>query len=206
MEGVQFTTSDGVGLVGELRLPESATRTRAAAIVCHPHPQFGGDRFDRVVTAVFGALPAAGCAALRFDFRSDFGGGVAERLDLVAALEALDRFSVLDGLPRLVVGYSFGAVVALSTDDPRIVAVGAIAPPLGHGTPVVPTVPVVATLPAHDQFCTPDTFRRLSADWPDVEATVIESADHFLAGHTGVVARVVTEGLLARLDRSTPPG
>ena len=201
MEGVQLTTSDGLTLVGDLRLPEPGVTPVAAAVVCHPHPQFGGTRFDRAVTAVFDALTTAGCVALRFDFRSEFGGGITERLDVIAALDALDEHSMLDGVPRIVIGYSFGAIVALSTPDPRIVAVGAIAPPLGHGTQVVPSVPVVAVCPAHDQFCAPDAFRRLSAGWPDLELTVIESADHFLAGHTGIAADTVTAGLLTRLVR-----
>ena len=83
---VEFETSDGIELVGDLAVP---ARPIAAAIVCHPHPQYGGNRFNNVVSAVFAALPESGIATLRFDFRQTFDHGVGERLDAVAALDAL---------------------------------------------------------------------------------------------------------------------
>jgi alpha/beta superfamily hydrolase len=83
---VQFTTSDGVTINGDLRVPDSP---RAAAIICHPHPQYGGDRHNNVLQALFDALPAAGIAALRFDFGADYDNGRGEQLDDAAALEHL---------------------------------------------------------------------------------------------------------------------
>lgn len=179
-------------------MPPSTVTTSAAAVLCHPHPQYGGNRFDRVVTALFDALPSAGCAALRFDFRSTFGGGTSERLDIAAALDELDKDTGLTGLPRLVVGYSFGAVVALSTHDRRISAVAAIAPPLGHGADPAPEVPVLVVCPRHDQFCPPTDLADRTRSWTDVETVVVESADHFLAGHAAAVAAIVIDRLLAR--------
>jgi hypothetical protein len=197
MEAVQLTTADGLHLDADLTVPASGTDVGPAVVVCHPHPRFGGNRFDHVVTALFERLPVAGCAAIRFDFRHEFGGGIDERLDVVAALDALDAVPALDGTPRLVVGYSFGAVVALTTDDSRITAVGAVAPPLGHGDVAPPLVPTLVVCPRHDQFCPPDVATQRTAGWRNVEVVVVESADHFLHGHAGAVADTVTRWALS---------
>ena len=57
---VQFTTSDDVTLNGDLSIPDAP---RAAAIICHPHPQHGGNRQNNVVQVLFDALPGAGISA-----------------------------------------------------------------------------------------------------------------------------------------------
>ncbi len=203
MPSAQLTTSDGRRLDADLALSPADVPPRGAVVLCHPHPQYGGNRFDPVVTALFDHLPAAGFTALRFDFRSDFGGGVGERLDVVAALDRLDAVEELAGLPRFVVGYSFGASVALTTADPRIVAVAAVAPPLAMMEVGTPSIPTLVLTPRHDQFSPPDATASAVADWPDHELDVVESADHFLAGHTDAVADRVAAWLL---DRSSPPG
>ena len=42
---------------------------RSAAVVCHPHPLFGGTMHNKIVHAAAGALVRAGIPALRFNFR-----------------------------------------------------------------------------------------------------------------------------------------
>lgn len=187
---IRLITSDGLELAADLAEPDGPVR--GGVVVCHPHPRYGGNRHNPVVDAVFTALPAAGFRALRFDFRSvrdpdRFGGGVAESADVVAALDGLagDRSDV----PLFLVGYSFGAAVSLGTLDGRVGAIVAIAPPLG-AMPIerVPTVPVLVLSPRHDQFCPPDDAAQVVAAWPLAELEPVESADHFLAGHTAAVA------------------
>src|SRR5512143_2352484 len=51
---------------GDLALADGATR---GAVVCHPHPQYGGDMNNNVVLAVSRALHDSGQATLRFNFR-----------------------------------------------------------------------------------------------------------------------------------------
>ena len=130
------------------------------------------------------SLPAAGFVTLRFDFRRG-GDGVAERLDIVAALDAL---SAVTDAPLALAGYSFGASVALNADDDRIAAIVAIAPPMSMMPAVDPGVPTLVLTPRHDQFCPPDAAMPIIATWADCEFDAIESADHFLAGHTAAVA------------------
>jgi len=168
---------------------------RAGVVVCHPHPAHGGNRFNNVVEALFSALPAAGFVTLRFDFRTGGGDGVTERLDVVAAMDALAaRTDAAVGL----VGYSFGASVALNTQDDRVAAIVAIAPPLSMMPAPAPSVPTLVLTPQHDQFCPPDVARAIVDAWDGCDFQPIESADHFLMGHTAGVAERVATWLDAR--------
>ena len=62
-----------------------------------------------------------------------------------------------------------------------------IAPPIVQPI-AAPSSPVLALVARHDQYAPPERVVESTADWPDVEIEVIEGADHFLEGHTGVVA------------------
>ena len=189
VEYLQLTTSDGVVLQADLAVPDAP---HAAAIICHPHPQYGGNRHNNVVQALFDALPAAGVATLRFDFRADFDDGRGEQLDAIAALDALQ--SRLTDLQLIALGYSFGAAIVCALDDARITTKVLIAPPLAAMSTVRgPTVrgmdvPTLVLTPAHDQFSAPDTTETIISDWPQTTHETIASADHFLNGRTALVA------------------
>ncbi len=184
MDTRQLTTADGHTITADIALPEGDVR--GAAAVCHPHPRYGGNRFNHVVEAVFTELPGNGFAALRFDFRREHGGGEAEVLDVVAALDHLAE--TFPSVPLAVIGYSFGAAVAMRTDDARISACAAIAPPLAMMATPSPTRPTLVLTPRHDQFSDPDTVAPAIERWQDTTFEVVESADHFLAAHAGVAA------------------
>jgi alpha/beta superfamily hydrolase len=191
VRAVRLRTSDDVEIVGDLAVP---AEPRSAAILCHPDPRYGGNRFNNVVAALFDALPAAGIAALRFDFRAPFSGGPGERLDATAALD--DIAAAAPDVPLVAVGYSFGALVALGIDDDRITALGLVAPPLAMAPePRAPRVPTLVLTPAHDQFSPPAATEPVIAGWPACEHRVVEMADHSLVGHTKAVAELVTAWL-----------
>ena len=218
---VEFETADGVTLAGDLALPDGPTgKLSGAAIVCHPHPQYGGNRFDHVVTALFRALPVAGVAALRFDFRRRFDDGIGERLDAAAALDQLaDELigasagppsgDTSAGPPPLVAaGYSFGAMIAASLDDRRIAARILVAPPLAvmasTTEPPGTDVPTLVLTPAHDQFSPPEATQAILDRWTaagtaPIDHRTIEMADHFLHGATARVAADSTTWLTDRL-------
>jgi alpha/beta superfamily hydrolase len=191
-------TADGRRLAGDVATPAGAG---AVAVLCHPHPDYGGDRFNAVVEALFHTLPAVGVAALRFDFRRPVGGaglgGAA--LDVTAALDdAHERFAEL---PTYLVGYSFGASAALAAAPTRhdLAGLVLVAPPMSmmpRAEP--PVVPALVLVPAHDQFSPPDTVAPIVATWPDVESETIEMADHFLVGRTSWVARRVAGWITTR--------
>lgn len=184
-----LVTPDGVRLPADLAAPDGAI---AGAVLLHPHPRFGGDRHNIVVDALFRALPAAGIAALRFDFRPGAGaeGGDLgdERVDTVAALDALASHVAAERL--VVVGYSFGAAVGLTVEHPAIVARVAIAPPVSmmRVEPASPA-PTLVLVPEADQFSPPDVARPIVTAWPGATLEVIDGADHFLAGHAADTAQ-----------------
>ena len=202
-ETIEFVTSDGVQLVGDLIAPADAgggaAITRAVA-VCHPHPQYGGNRFNPVVESCWRALADAGVPALRFDFRAEYGLGESERLDLVAALDVLA--ATFPDARLGVVGYSFGAMVALGTRDERVAMKVLIAPPLSR-MQVDPAVacPTFVLTPAPDQFNPPEAAREATDNWamstPSVSMEVVEMSDHFLHGRTQHVADRATAWLTA---------
>jgi alpha/beta superfamily hydrolase len=178
----------------DLARPDAA---RAAAPLCHPHPAYGGDRHNIVVDALFRALPAAGVAALRFDFGPGAGrpaGDGDARADVAAALDRLAA-ELGEGVPLWLVGYSFGADVALSVDDPRVRGWAAVAPPLRFGGTPVPAGgdprPVLVLVPEHDQYSPPERAAAATGAWPAVTVEVVPMADHFLAGATDRVAAAV---------------
>ncbi len=196
MESRQLTTSDGHTLAADLALPDADVPggVKGGVVVCHPHPLYGGNRFNPVVGAIFDRLPAAGFAALRFDFRSEHGDGATEPLDVIAALDALD--DAVDA-PLAVAGYSFGAAMALRTDDPRLSALALVAPPLTRMAAAAPTAPTLVLAPRHDQITPVDEAIDIVGGWEHGTIEVVESADHFLAGHTAAVGERVVAWLAA---------
>ena len=93
------------------------------AVICHPHPLFGGTMDNKVVTTVARALHDTGSPTLRFNFRGvgasagvfDQGVGETADADAVASWGARrwpDRSLV-------IAGFSFGGYVALRLAQQR---------------------------------------------------------------------------------------
>lgn len=100
----------------EALLFEGQPDARYAALVCHPHPMGGGTMHNKVVYRAAKTMQSLGLPTLRFNFRGtglsegEHDEGRGERDDVRAALDWLHhRYQ----LPILVVGFSFGAHVAL---------------------------------------------------------------------------------------------
>ncbi|OGR14304.1 MAG: hypothetical protein A2341_18835 [Deltaproteobacteria bacterium RIFOXYB12_FULL_58_9] len=127
------------GPVGKLEgLLRMACPARAAAVVAHPHPQYGGTMDNPVVFHTERTLHNNGFTTLRFNFRgvghSDgVFDGRAEVEDFAAAMRWLTGVAV--GLPLLAVGYSFGSWCMLRHaergDAPRAQGLIAIGLPTG---------------------------------------------------------------------------
>jgi len=166
-------------------LAETDGAARAAAVLLHPHPDMGGDRFNNVVSALYQALPSAGVTALRFDFSSS-SVDIAVR----ESIEALDRLP--DDVPRVVAGYSFGGAVAAAINDERVAGWFLAAPALSSVEPAIGRDPrpklVVAA--EHDQFFPPARLEAATADWDAAEVITVPGADHFFAGRSDAVAEL----------------
>ena len=188
LERVTLKTSDGLVLEGELAVPEEPW---CAAVLAHPHPQYGGSMRSIVIGALFAALPDNGIAALRFNFRGvegsegEFDDGRGERHDIVAALDVLHP--ITEGLPLLLAGWSFGADTSLDVVDERLAAWFAVAPPLRHGGDYEAATdprPKFVAVPEHDQFRSPSAANPILSSWTNTEVEIVKGADHFLVGRT----------------------
>ena len=88
----------------------------ALALICHPHPQFGGTMDNKVVQTLAKAFAELGCATMRFNFRGVgnsagvFDDGVGETEDAAAAL-AWARAKLPSSAPLIAAGFSFGCFV-----------------------------------------------------------------------------------------------
>jgi alpha/beta superfamily hydrolase len=205
-QAIRFSSAGAhpVELEGVLHLPNSDRHP--AAIVCHPHPLYGGTMDNGVVVAIARTLAARGVAALRFNFRGvgrsrgRFNGGAGETDDARGALAFLRAQSGVDSRWLYVVGYSFGAWVGLrcaeETEEGGITGAVAVAPPLL----VLPHEGLLSDFTGRkcfvvadgDQFCPIERLQAFVAALPPpVAVKVVHSADHFLWGHEEEVGQLV---------------
>ena len=165
---------------------------RQLAIVCHPHPLYGGSMHNKVVfRAAKGALHMA-VPALRFNFRGvghsegEHAGGIGEREDARAALDYLTgRFPQL---PVLMMGFSFGSVVALfvGAADQRVNSLAGIGLPIDSSDfSFLREVqkPKLIVQGTQDRFGSRDRVAQLFSSLKEPKRLrLVEGADHFLTG------------------------
>ena len=114
---------------------DSAAQCASYAVICHPHPLYGGTMHNKVVTTLARALQAAGMPTLRFNFR---GVGASAGVYDEGRGETDDAAAVADWGARrwpggrlVVAGFSFGAYVALRLARQRpLERLITVAPPL----------------------------------------------------------------------------
>lgn len=167
-----------------------------AAIVCHPHPLFGGTLHNKVVFHAMKALNSFGFPVLRFNFRGtglsegEHASGTGEVDDVRAALDWLAREFAL---PVIFAGFSFGAAVGLRaaySDDraPVLIALGLPAVPVEDRIYDFEflrecTKPKLFVSGSHDEFGPPGKLEALVNTFAEPKKLVrIQAGDHFFAG------------------------
>jgi uncharacterized protein len=181
----------GRSLEAALALPPKA---RAGVVVCHPHPLYGGDMDNPVVTAVARACIDAGLAALRFNFRGvgDSGGawdeGRGEQDDVRAALAHLRRRLPAEASVALA-GYSFGAAMsaAVAGAGEPLGGLALVAPPLAMRPWQPPASlavggPILLLAGSADEYCPTAALAGLGRALPKATVTVLDGVDHFFFG------------------------
>ena len=186
--------------IGELEAiftePDGA---HAAIVLCHPHPQYGGDMHDAVIGTVESVASRNGFATLKFNFRGvgasagRYDNGVGEVDDVLAAVAWLR--AQIGARSIWLAGYSFGSnVVWRSLDSAgELAGVLLIAPPVGMmDFSARPTAPVSVTViagDADDYVDIAELGRWGRARTPPARIDVIDGADHFFSGAYPKVAR-----------------
>lgn len=190
-------------LEGTLRVPDA--EPRAIVVIAHPLPTHGGEMRNPLVAAIARACAERGWYALRFNFRGvgassgAWTGGRDEAEDVGAAVA--HARAVASGLPLGLVGYSFGALMALrwvsrGAPPDALVLVGLPLRSVTGRDNELPTVPAGTFVIAaeRDQF---GTAAELRERLPRARIAEVRDADHFFVGHRDELQRLVT-GELAR--------
>ena len=182
-------------------------QVRGVALVCHPHPLFGGTLDNKVAQTLARTLRDLGYASLRPNFRGvgksagSHDHGVAETDDMLRVIDyARQRFG---DLPLVLCGFSFGAFVQTRVakhltesgmPPQRVILVGTAAGDV-TGARSYTTEPVPAdTIVIHGEL---DVTVRLSnvLDWArtqDLPVIVVPGADHFFHGRLHVIRDIIT--------------
>jgi alpha/beta superfamily hydrolase len=196
-------------------LPQA--QPRMAALVCHPHPLFGGTMHTKIVFRAAKAAVSLGLPTLRFNFRGvgrsagAFDEGDGERDDVRAAVDLLSgRFPAL---PLVLMGFSFGSWIGLAVGaiDPRVAAL------VGLGVPVSSSdmsflagviKPKLIVQGTQDLYGPREPVEQLYATLAPPKSIVwIDGADHFFTDKLGEAqAAVLTflQGLVAAQGGPSP--
>ena len=162
----------------------------AFAVVCHPHPLFGGTLTNKVVHTLARAFTDAGMPSLRFNFRGvgmsagthDEGRGEVD--DALAAVRyCRERWPQ----SRLwLAGFSFGAAVAVrASSEAKPAGLVAVAPAVDRLdiAAVTPTCPWLVLLgDADDVVSPPRMLEWARALRPEPVTQVLAGAGHYFHG------------------------
>ena len=183
-----------------LEEPEDAA-PRLAAVVCHPHPLYGGTMHNKVVYRLARGLRRAGIAVLRFNFRG-VGASAGEHGHLEGEIEDARATLVwlrarYPTLPYALAGFSFGSRVVtrlgcVSADARFLMAAGF---PTSWGSPDYLETCAARKIfiqSTHDQFGPRAELEAMYARFAGPkEIHWVEAADHFFAGGLEELEEVV---------------
>ncbi|MGC1945621.1 MAG: alpha/beta fold hydrolase [Candidatus Acidiferrales bacterium] len=184
------------------------------ALVCHPHPLFGGTMHNKVVFQAAKTLHRRGIPVLRFNFRGtgqsegEHDKGRGERDDVRAALDFLA--TEFPARPILLAGFSFGSWVGLAVGckDERVSDL------IGLGIPVNSidlsylrecAKPKLFIQGGNDQFGSRDKVESLVGSLPEPKKLVVENADHFFTGKLEQMTAAIGAWLDERFPQRVAP-
>jgi alpha/beta superfamily hydrolase len=190
----------------------SLDTTRLCAVVCHPHPLYGGTMHNKVVYRMARGLRRAGIVVLRFNFR---GVGASEGRHANYIGEVEDARAALEWLrgryPQLgyaLAGFSFGARVITRLGC----SVGQALPPANAARFLMaagfPTdrdgleylascrPPKIFIQSTHDQYGPRAALEAAFADFAEPKRLLwVEAEDHFFAGGLDQLEETVREAV-----------
>jgi uncharacterized protein len=203
-----FLDGPGGRLEAILWTPARPGTPALAAVVCHPHPLYGGTLHNKVVYQTAKSLDVLGIPILRFNFRGAglsagaYDRGWGEQGDVQAALDFVA--AEFPKSPLLLAGFSFGSWVGLRVGcaHPRVAEL------IGLGIPVNSsdfsylwscTKRKLFVHGANDEHGARPKVKELVSALPGENSLVfVENADHFFAGHLNQLDRAITEWLTKR--------
>jgi len=185
-----------------LEWPDAESQPKRVAVLCHPHPLYGGSYTNKVVHILASACLKLGMPVLRFNFRGvgasggQFDNGIGEQQDLGACVDwMMQRYP--DAQLNLA-GFSFGAFVAyLAQDNFQTERLLLIAPPLKlfeFGASKVVERPWVVILGTEDELVEVDAVK----SWVETQPNqphfhLMQAASHFFHGRLNELRDIVVK-------------
>jgi uncharacterized protein len=183
-----------------------------AAVICHPHPLFGGTLHNKVVYQVARTMDRLGLPVLRFNFR---GAGMSEGThdrgrgeldDVRAAVNFLA--TQYPGVPLIVAGFSFGCWVGLRVgcEDPRVIELIGLGAPVGDSDfsyLLKCDKPRLLITGEHDQYGPPAKLEQFVSTFPEklqseTRVVIVPGVDHFFVGKLNKVDEAIADWLTRR--------
>lgn len=199
-----FINAEGLKLQGMFSKPVSPCK---GAVICHPHPSYGGTMDNNVVMAIAQALQDMGYSTLRFNFRGvgrsegQHADGVDETNDVRAAVEFVMENTGEEQSSVLLAGYSFGAWVSANAlaGNTSVSQLILVAPPTAMFDFSM-LADDIGRRSRHfvagerDQFCDRNDLQEIFDELPEPKSMhVVPGADHFFFGREKAVVEAVKE-------------
>jgi alpha/beta superfamily hydrolase len=184
------------------------------AVICHPHPLYGGSMANKVVHMISNAFNDMGVPTLRFNFRGvgrsrgRYEGGRGEARDLIAAAGWFREQH--PEAPLWLAGFSFGAYIVMRAQgqlEPQRLLL--VAPPVSlfdfdHLPPV--GVPWMVIQGGQDEVVSP----RAVSEWVHRQSAApdyrwMADADHFFHGRMPRLRDTIISGWSADVAASARP-
>lgn len=176
------------------------------AVVCHPHPQFGGTLDNKVVHTLARTLQELGAATIRFNFRGvgqsagAFANGIGETDDALAVIDwGRARWP---GAALWLAGFSFGGFVALraslARECERLITVAPPVQRFNFKELRVPRCPWLVIQGDADEI----VDHRAVMQWteslvPAPDVRILSGVDHFFHGRLHELKDVVRSAVAA---------
>jgi alpha/beta superfamily hydrolase len=195
------TLSGPVGLL-EALLEIPAGAPSGVALVCHPHPLYGGTMTNKVVHMLARTFNELGVPAVRFNYRGvgasegKYDEGDGETDDTVAVIDwALSRWPDAE---LWLGGFSFGGAVAIRAaarrDTRRLVTVAPAIRRVAVDAVALPECPWLLVQGDKDELVdAADIQRWVQALAAPPELALLPGVDHFFHGRLNELREVVLQ-------------
>jgi alpha/beta superfamily hydrolase len=194
-----FITNNEIKLETELFQSKIGTKN-FFTLICHPHPQYGGNMFNNIVSGVFNKLVKNNISCVRFNFRgvgrsSGFhSNGTGELNDVYTCIDFLINEKKCEKI--VICGYSYGAAIGCSAVNysDNVVGYVSISFPWGfmgskHKEMSQTPKPKLFIQGDKDTVANYGVFQENFDYYLDPKQyKIIENADHFYVGYEEQVA------------------
>ncbi len=202
-----ITTFQLPGPAGELEVmvePIPQTNTTIVAILCHPHPLFGGTMTNKVVSTLARTCKDMSIPSVRFNFRGvgkstgEFDEGRGELDDLFAVIEWVKQ--VKPQAKIWLAGFSFGSLVAAKAATQGVATqLISIAPPVMRwGFDTISTMPCPWLVVQGDQdeiVPADEVFEWFATAHPEAQVICMHGAGHFFHGQLIALREILIKSL-----------